>query len=88
MVTFHQGLGKFKEQLKKGSAERNLGSIPWTAPEILGEEPDVQYEMSDVYSFGNVAKIISYLSPQLIKLSLGIILLELLTRQAPYEGIR
>ncbi len=52
----NQGLGKFKEQLKKGSAERNLGSIPWTAPEILGEEPDVQYEMSDVYSFGIVSE--------------------------------
>lgn len=28
------------------------GSIHWTAPEILNESPDVDYVLTDVYSFG------------------------------------
>ncbi len=29
-----------------------MGSVPWMAPEVLCDEPDIDYELSDVYSFG------------------------------------
>lgn len=49
------GLTKAKEQLAcYCSAQDNLieGSIQWMAPELLSENPDIDYVMADVYSFG------------------------------------
>jgi serine/threonine protein kinase len=44
------GLTKFKEHIKR---EDSLpGSIHWTAPEILGELDNVDYDLADVYSYG------------------------------------
>ncbi|ELR22246.1 protein kinase domain containing protein [Acanthamoeba castellanii str. Neff] len=34
------GLTKFKEDMKKGDAKNMVGSVHWTAPEILQETPD------------------------------------------------
>ncbi len=40
--------------MKEKGATKNegIGSIPWTAPEILNESPDVNYVLTDVYAFG------------------------------------
>jgi len=44
------GLTKFKEHIKR---EDTLpGSIHWTAPEILGEADEVDFDLADVYSYG------------------------------------
>ncbi len=50
------GLTRFKQgPAGAHSANHNeMGSILWTAPEILTEEEDVNYILSDVYSFGIV----------------------------------
>lgn len=49
------GLTKFKEELKKRStADLVQGTVHWMAPEILNEEPQIDYMLSDVYSFGIV----------------------------------
>jgi serine/threonine protein kinase len=45
------GLTKFRAEMKKRSGAQ-LGSIHWSAPEILNESPDVDYVLTDVYSFG------------------------------------
>ena len=46
------GLGKFKDQIK--ASDRHIGSIPWTAPEVLAEQPAVDYMLADIFSFGVV----------------------------------
>lgn len=46
------GLGKFKDQIK--ASDGHIGSVPWTAPEVLAELPDVDLIPADVYSFGIV----------------------------------
>jgi serine/threonine protein kinase len=47
------GLTKFKDDIGKGGgADHHVGSVHWTAPEILNETPDVDYVLADVYSFG------------------------------------
>jgi serine/threonine protein kinase len=46
------GLTKFKEDMKKGDSKNMVGSVHWTAPEILQETPDVDFILADVYSFG------------------------------------
>ncbi len=52
------GLTRFKQgHVVTSSPNGNhnaLGSIHWTAPEVLTEEDDVNYVLSDVYSFGIV----------------------------------
>ncbi len=46
------GLTKFKEEMKRGGGAKEIqGSVHWTAPEILNEEP-VDYMLADIYSFG------------------------------------
>jgi serine/threonine protein kinase/2',3'-cyclic-nucleotide 2'-phosphodiesterase (5'-nucleotidase family) len=44
------GLTKFKDHIKRDDALQ--GSIHWTAPEVLGQQQDVDYALADVYSFG------------------------------------
>lgn len=47
------GLTKFREELKGHSNDiAGLGSIHWTAPEVLNESSDIDYTLADVYSFG------------------------------------
>ncbi len=47
------GLTKFKQEIKTGKeGNEGLGSIPWTAPEVLNDQPDLDYVLADVYSFG------------------------------------
>jgi len=47
------GLTRFKQEIKMGKdGNQALGSIPWTAPEVLNDMPDIDYILSDVYSFG------------------------------------
>ncbi|BBI30152.1 Ser/Thr protein kinase [Acanthamoeba castellanii medusavirus] len=46
------GLTKFKEDIVQN--DRAVGSVHWTAPEILSETPNPSYELADVYSFGVV----------------------------------
>lgn len=47
------GLTKFKEDVGRGGDHGNaVGSVHWTAPEILSETPNPNYMISDVYSFG------------------------------------
>jgi serine/threonine protein kinase/ABC-type phosphate transport system substrate-binding protein len=48
------GLTKFKEESKSSGASNTAlqGSIHWTAPEVLNENPDVDFILADVYSFG------------------------------------
>jgi serine/threonine protein kinase len=46
------GLTKFKEDAKKGGSQNIVGSVHWTAPEVLNESPDVDFILADVYSFG------------------------------------
>jgi serine/threonine protein kinase len=46
------GLTKFKDDIKgRGGADR-VGSVHWTAPEILDETSGVDFILADVYSFG------------------------------------
>ncbi len=47
------GLTKFRAEMKKRSGAQ-VGSIHWTAPEILDDsaDVDVDYVLTDVYSFG------------------------------------
>jgi class 3 adenylate cyclase len=44
------GLTKFKASLKNEDAQ--IGSVHWSAPEILGESPGIDYILTDVYAFG------------------------------------
>jgi len=48
------GLTQFKEQLKKEGEDGGdrPASIQWTAPEVLNESPNINFEAADVYSFG------------------------------------
>jgi serine/threonine protein kinase len=47
------GLTKFREEMKEmGQSAALQGSIHWTAPEVLNENPDVDLVLADVYSFG------------------------------------
>jgi serine/threonine protein kinase len=48
------GLTKFKEDIGRGNNNngRVVGSLLWTAPEILSETPNADYMLADVYSFG------------------------------------
>ncbi|ALR84495.1 putative serine/threonine-protein kinase receptor [Niemeyer virus] len=46
------GLTKFKSDVKSINPEKFAGTIQWTAPEILSEDRQVDYILSDVYSFG------------------------------------
>lgn len=62
MYTFYRGplqvsdfgLTKFKEDIQKGNDKAIVvqGTVQWTAPEVLNEEPTVDYILADVYSFG------------------------------------
>lgn len=45
-------MGQFKDRIKANDG--HVGSIPWTAPEVLAEQPDVDYASADCYSFGVV----------------------------------
>jgi serine/threonine protein kinase len=45
------GLTKLKEDVQKGGKDI-AGSVHWTAPEVLNESTDVDFILSDVYSFG------------------------------------
>jgi serine/threonine protein kinase len=48
------GLTKFNEELKHAGKDHNMqGSVHWTAPEILNESAEIDYILSDVYSFGS-----------------------------------
>ncbi|BCS82726.1 putative serine/threonine-protein kinase [Cotonvirus japonicus] len=48
------GLTKFKTDLenKKKIHDQIIGTIHWTAPEILNDMPEIDYSLSDIYSFG------------------------------------
>ena len=47
------GLTKFKEEMKRGGPNKEIqGSVHWTAPEILNEALEIDYMLTDVYSFG------------------------------------
>jgi hypothetical protein len=48
------GLTRFKEDVKKGGggSQNIVGSVHWTAPEVLNESSDVDFILADVYSFG------------------------------------
>ncbi len=49
------GLTRFKQGHASSNGNHNeMGSIHWTAPEVLTEEEDVNYVLADVYSFGIV----------------------------------
>jgi serine/threonine protein kinase len=50
------GLTKFQDQLKKENQNQllELGSIHWTAPEVLSEMHGIDLEAADIYSFGIV----------------------------------
>lgn len=44
------GLTKFQDQMKKeGQNQLEIGSIHWSAPEVLSEKPGIDYEAADVY---------------------------------------
>jgi len=47
------GLTKLKQDIKIGkNGNEGLGSIPWTAPEVLNDTPNLDYVLADVYAFG------------------------------------
>jgi serine/threonine protein kinase len=48
------GLTRLKQEIKTGREGGNegLGSIPWTAPEVLNDQPQLDFVLADVYSFG------------------------------------
>lgn len=47
------GLTKFKEEMNRGGPNKEIqGSVHWTAPEILNEALEIDYMLTDVYSFG------------------------------------
>jgi serine/threonine protein kinase len=51
------GLTRFKEQLRKNQQQNQEpkmvgASIHWTAPEVLNEASNIDYEAADMYSFG------------------------------------
>jgi len=47
------GLTRFKSSLKaQRKQEALMCSIPWTAPEVLEDQENVDYSLADVYSFG------------------------------------
>ncbi|AGF85754.1 tyrosine kinase family protein [Moumouvirus goulette] len=47
------GLTKFKSDMEKNKSDKQLNcSIHWTAPEILNDSSDIDYILTDVYSFG------------------------------------
>jgi len=52
------GLTRFRDQLKRQQQSQDDavmgggGSIPWSAPEVLGEKGMINWEAADMYSFG------------------------------------
>jgi serine/threonine protein kinase len=50
------GLTKFKSDMALGGGagadNKGLGTIHWTAPEVLNETHDIDHVLADVYSFG------------------------------------
>ncbi|BCS82572.1 putative serine/threonine-protein kinase receptor [Cotonvirus japonicus] len=47
------GLTKFKSNINKNKSDKQMNcSIHWTAPEILNDSSNIDYILSDVYSFG------------------------------------
>ena len=50
------GLTKFRADVERGDGSgannKGMGTIHWTAPEVLNESGDVDHILADVYSFG------------------------------------
>ncbi|ALD61916.1 Ser/Thr kinase [Mollivirus sibericum] len=49
------GLTKFKSEMAKGqnsASKHPIGTVHWTAPEVLNETPSADLILADVYSFG------------------------------------
>ncbi|AQN68650.1 protein tyrosine kinase (PTK) family protein [Saudi moumouvirus] len=47
------GLTKFRSELNKNkSIEQLIATIHWTAPEILNDNPEIDFTLADIYSFG------------------------------------